>query len=130
MIANMAAVYLVFLLALFATITCMAAPDSPPVYPPARRDAALDDYNGVKVADPYRWLEQLDSAATRGWVQAEARLTDSYLKRIPVRRASEQRLSALLDFEKFGMPFHKGGRYFHAHNSGLQQQSVLYASTG
>jgi prolyl oligopeptidase len=113
---------------LLAALTGSAAPG--PGYPQARRDDALDDYNGVKVADPYRWLERLDSAETRGWVRAEARLTDSYLARIPIRQSIEQRLTALLDFEKFGMPFHKGQHYFYAHNSGLQPQSVLYASLG
>jgi prolyl oligopeptidase len=101
-----------------------------PVYPQARRDDALDDYNGVKVADPYRWLEQLDSPETRDWVKAEANLTDSYLEKIPVRQSLQRRLTELLDFEKFGMPFHKGPRYFYTHNSGLQQQSVLLASLG
>jgi prolyl oligopeptidase len=90
----------------------------------------MDDYNGVKVADPYRWLEKLDSAETRDWVRVEAQLTDSYLAKIPVRDQLKQRLTALLDFEKFGMPFHKGQHYFYSHNSGLQQQSVLFASLG
>jgi prolyl oligopeptidase len=115
-----------YLLALVVTLPCFAAPE----YPPARRDAALDDYNGVKVADPYRWLEHLDSTETRDWVRAEARLTDSYLEKIPVRKQIQQRLTGLLDFEKFGVPFHKGNRYFYTYNSGLQQQSILYFTDG
>jgi prolyl oligopeptidase len=118
------------LLTLLVALAGSAAPLPLPGYPPARRDSALDDYNGVKVADPYRWLEQLDSAETRDWVRAEAQLTDSYLAKIPVRQSIERRLTALLDFEKFGMPFHKGRHYFYTHNSGLQQQSVLYVSAG
>jgi prolyl oligopeptidase len=118
------------LLALLVTLSGSAAPLPLPPYPLARRDAALDDYNGVKVADPYRWLEQLDSPETRDWVRAEAQLTDSYLEKIPARPSLEKRLTALLNFEKFGMPFHKGRHYFYTHNSGLQQQSVLYASDG
>ena len=80
-------------------------------YPPTRRDSTLDDYNGVKVPDPYRWLEQLDSPETRAWVLAEARLTDTYLEKIPARQAVKQRLGELLDFEKFSIPFKKGERY-------------------
>ncbi|HTA30462.1 MAG TPA: hypothetical protein VK731_08245, partial [Candidatus Cybelea sp.] len=118
----------VVLLSLLVALPGAAAPE--PEYPKARRDDALDDYHGVKVADPYRWLERLDSPETRQWVRAEARLTDSYLTGIPVRQSIEQRLSALLDFEKFGMPFHKGQHYFYSHNSGLQPQSVLYGSLG
>ncbi len=99
-------------------------------YPPARRAETVDNYHGVKVADPYRWLEQLDSAQTRAWVTAEAKLTESYLAHIPVRGALRERLKSLLDFEKYGMPFHKAGRFFYSHNRGLQEQSVLYMTEG
>jgi prolyl oligopeptidase len=116
----------IHLLTLWATVAGAAAP----AYPPARRDDALDDYNGVKVADPYRWMERLDFPETRDWVRAEARLTDSYLEKIPVRQSIQKRLIELLNFEKFGVPFKKGNRYFYTHNSGLQQQSVLYSSAG
>ena len=84
-----------------------------------------EDYSGVKVADPYRWLEQLDSPETRAWVAAEAKLTDTYLAKIAARQAIKKRLTTLLDFEKFGVPFHQGTRYFYPHNRGLQEQSVL-----
>ena len=94
-------------------------------YPPARKDKIGDDYHGVWVADPYRWLEQLDSAETRAWVAAEAKVTDSHLREIPARPVLKQRLRALLDFEKYGMPFHEAGRYFYTYNRGLQEQSVL-----
>lgn len=99
-------------------------------YPPARRGEVIDDYNGVRVADPYRWLEQLDSTETRDWVKAEARLTDSYLERIPARQTIKKRLGELLNFEKFGMPFHAAGRYLYSHNSGLEDQNVLYMAEG
>jgi prolyl oligopeptidase len=118
------------LLSLIVLCCGSAAAEPMTNYPPARREAALDDYNGVKVADPYRWLEQLDSSETREWVKAEAQLTDSYLAKIPARQSIERRLTELLNFEKFGMPFHKGARYFYSHNTGLQQQSVLFSSLG
>ena len=94
-------------------------------YPPARGDKTGDDYHGVWVADPYRWLEQSDSTETRAWVAAEAEVTESYLRRIPARPVLQQRLRALLDFERYGMPFHEAGRYFYTYNRGLQEQSVL-----
>jgi len=90
----------------------------------------VDDYHGVQVPDPYRWLEQLDSPETHAWVLAEAQLTDSYLAKIPVRQALKARLTRLLDFEKYGMPFHENGIYFYTHNTGLQQQSILYSMRG
>ena len=98
-------------------------------YPPARKDNVVDDYNGVKVADPYRWLEQLDSPETRTWVAAEAKLTDSYLSQIPCRTALKQRLTTLLDFERFGVPFERTNRWFYTYNRGLQEQSVLCLAT-
>lgn len=100
------------------------------VYPPAPRDTVVDDYHGVLVPDPYRWLEQLDSPDTRSWVKAEAQLTDSYLAKIKVRAALRQRLTQLLDFEKFGVPFTEGGRYFYTHNPGLLPESRLCMTTG
>lgn len=90
----------------------------------------VEDYNGVKVADPYRWLEQLDSAETRAWVLAEAGLADSYLEKVPARARLKRRLAELLDFEKYGIPFHKGGRHFYSYNRGLEPQSVLYTTAG
>lgn len=99
-------------------------------YPSARRDSQVDDYHGEKVADPYRWMERLDSPETREWVKAEAELTDSYLEKTPVRRALKERLTQLLDYEKFGTPFHAGKRFFYSHNSGLQPQSDLLMTVG
>jgi len=98
-------------------------------YPPAGATDVVDDYNGVKVADPYRWLEALDSPETRDWVAAEARVTESYLSQIPGRAALRQRLTELQNFEKFGIPFQRTGRYFYTYNRGLQQQSVLCLAT-
>src|SRR5277367_6310234 len=119
----------------FTLVTTHAKDSTPTVapgfaYPPAQRGDVVDDYHGVKVADPYRWLEQLDAPDTRAWVTAEAQLTDSYLEKIPVRQALKERLTKLFDFERFGMPFHEGSRYFYGHNSGLQPQSVLYTTIG
>ena len=53
----------------------------PNTYPPARKSDQVDDYHGVKVADPYRWLEDLDSEETRAWVEAENKLSFAYLGR-------------------------------------------------
>src|ERR1700752_376344 len=98
-------------------------------YPAARKADQVDDYHGVKVADPYRWLEDLDSEETRKWVEAENNLTFSYLNAIPQRAAIRQPLTKLWNFEKYGVPFKEGNRYFYSRNSGLQNQSVLYTVT-
>ena len=98
-------------------------------YPPARKSDQVDDYHGVKVADPYRWLEDLDSEETHAWVEAENKLTFSFLNAIPQRAAIRERLTRLWNYEKYGAPFKEGNRYFYTRNSGLQNQSVLYTVT-
>src|SRR5690242_3591583 len=80
---------------------------------PARRGDVVDDYHGVKVADPYRWLEDPDSPETRAWVEAENAATFAYLAEIPARADLKARLTKLWDYEKFGVPFHEGDRYFY-----------------
>ncbi|HSE31908.1 MAG TPA: prolyl oligopeptidase family serine peptidase [Pyrinomonadaceae bacterium] len=96
-------------------------------YPVARKSDQVDDYHGVKVADPYRWLEDLDSDETRKWVEEQNKLTFSYLAEIPARNTIKERLTKLWNFEKYGVPFKEGSRYFYTRNSGLQNQSVLYS---
>jgi prolyl oligopeptidase len=102
-----------------------AAPTSPLVYPQARRSDQVDDYHGTKVADPYRWLEDTDSAETNAWVEAEDKLTFRYLEQIPYRQAIHDRLTKLWNYERFSVPEQEGGRYFFQHNNGLQNQNVL-----
>jgi prolyl oligopeptidase len=94
-------------------------------YPKAKRVDQVDDYHGTKVADPYRWLEDTDSPDTLAWVQAENKLTFGYLDQIPYRKAIHDRLTKLWNYERFGVPEQRGGRYFYQHNNGLQNQSVL-----
>ncbi|HJP95735.1 MAG TPA: prolyl oligopeptidase family serine peptidase [Pyrinomonadaceae bacterium] len=101
----------------------------PNSYPPARKSDQVDDYHGVKVADPYRWLEDLDSEETRNWVEAENKLTFAFLESIPQRNAIKDRLTKLWNYEKYGIPFKEGQHYFYSRNSGLQNQAVLYTVT-
>jgi prolyl oligopeptidase len=95
-------------------------------YPKPRKADQVDDYHGTKVSDPYRWLENPDSDATRAWIEAENKLTFSFLEKIPERKKIEERLTKLWNYEKYDTPFKEGGRYFYFKNDGLQNQSVLY----
>ncbi len=97
-------------------------------YPVARRGDTVDDYFGVKVPDPYRWLEDDDAEETRAWVKAENAVTEAFLEAIPERPAIRRRLERLWDHERFSSPEKKGGRYFYLRNSGLQPQEVLYVT--
>jgi prolyl oligopeptidase len=97
-------------------------------YPRAERVDQVDDYHGTKVADPYRWLENPDSPQTRAWIEAENKLTNSFLQGIPAADTLRKRLTQLWDYEKYGVPIQRGGRYVFAKNDGLQNQSVLYVA--
>ncbi len=107
-----------------------AQPKRPPV---TRAGATVDDYHGTKVADPYRWLEDVDAPETLAWVTTQNQVTFDYLRALPGRDALKGRLSELYDYERFSVPYYRGGRYFYSRNSGLQNQAVLYvqdAGTG
>src|SRR4051812_39174545 len=97
------------------------------IYADARKEGQVDDYHGIKVADPYRWLEDPDSPESRAWIEAENKITFEFLGKIPEREKIRGRLTELWNYERFGIPGREGGRYFIARNDGLQNQSVLYS---
>lgn len=96
------------------------------VYPESRRGSVVDDYHGTPIADPYRWLEDSNSPETRAWIERQNELTFSYLEEIPARDRVKERLTELWDYQRYSVPFERGGRYFYRRNDGLQDQSVLY----
>jgi len=98
-------------------------------YPPARKAPVVDDYNGIKVADPYRWLENADDPETAAWVDQENALTRSLLDR-PEREAIKKRLTELFNYPRLTVPTRRGARYFYSRNTGLQNQSVLFLREG
>ncbi|MEZ2239408.1 prolyl oligopeptidase family protein [Microcoleus sp.] len=107
----------------------MAKFDRPLSYPTTRKIDQTDDYHGVPVSDPYRWLENPDSEETQAWVEAQNAVTFGYLKEIPAREKIKQRLTQLWNYERYGIPFKQGDRYFYYKNDGLQNQSILYTLT-
>jgi prolyl oligopeptidase len=96
-------------------------------YPQTRRDAHTDDYFGTTVADPYRWLEALDSPETKEWVTAENKVTFECLSRIPFRDKVRERLTKLWNYERYGVPSVEGDLLIFSKNDGLQNQAVIYA---
>jgi prolyl oligopeptidase len=98
-------------------------------YPQTATVEQVDDYHGTKVPDPYRWLEDDHAPATKEWVEAQNKVTFAYLEKIPYREQLKKRLTALWNYERYGVPFKEGGRYFFTKNDGLQNQSVLYTMT-
>ena len=101
----------------------------PMIYPPARKDDVVDDYFGTLVADPYRWLEDPNSAETQAWVEAQNALTFAFLERLPARERIRRRLTDLWDYERHGLPSREGRWYVFARNDGLQNQAVVYKAT-
>jgi prolyl oligopeptidase len=103
-----------------------AAPIPPLTYPPARRGTQIDDYHGIKVPDPYRWMEDIDSPETLNWVAAEGRLSREFLDSIAGRESMTQRLRDVWNFERWTPPVRHGENWFYTHNDGLQNQSVVF----
>lgn len=115
-------------LPLLMTACQEAGPPHPAGYPDARRVEHTDDYFGTTVADPYRWMEDLDSPEVAQWVEAQNALSEPFLTATPGHQAIVDRLTAIWDYERYGMPSREGGLYFFSRNDGLQNQSVLYVA--
>jgi len=98
-------------------------------YPAARKVDQVDEYFGVKVEDPYRWLEDDNSAETAEWVKAENELTQAYLAKIPFRQKIVDRLTEIWNYPRYRTPVKKGDKIYFRKNDGLQNQDVLYVMT-
>ena len=97
-------------------------------YPATRKVDQVDGYHDTAVADPYRWLEDDNSADTKAWVVQQNEVTDKFLSAMAQRLPTRRIYTELYNFERFGIPFHEGGRYFWSRNDGLQQQNVFYTA--
>ena len=95
-------------------------------YPAARRADTVEQLHGVAVADPYRWMEDIDSAETVAWVDAQAGLAQGFLGKLPQRARLWERLKQLQDYDKHGLPQRVAGRLFYARKTGLQGQAITY----
>jgi len=99
-------------------------------YPVTKKVTQTDNYFGTQVADPYRWLENDTSAETAEWVNAQNKVTNDYLAKIPFRDQIHKRIAALWNFPKLTVPFKKGDWVFFQKNEGMQNQSVVYVQKG
>src|ERR1051326_2011252 len=111
-------------------LACLPAAAQKLRYPNTARVDQVDTYFGVKVADPYRWLEDENSEDTAKWVEAENKVTFAYLDTIPYRPAIKARLEKLYNYVRYGAPFRNGDKVFFSKNDGLQNQNVYYMQKG
>jgi len=95
-------------------------------YPETTKVDTVESYFGTNVTDPYRWLEDDNSAETEAWVVAQNEVTFGYLNEIPFRKKLEERLTQIWDYPKVSAPYKEGGRYYLYKNDGLQNQDVVF----
>ncbi len=95
-------------------------------YPVAKKGDVVDDYAGTKVVDPYRWLENTDSPETIAWIKAENDISLPFLEKLPDRQDFHDRMTKLLNYERYSTPYWVGDRYIYQKNDGLQNQSEIY----
>ena len=95
-------------------------------YPTTKKGDVVDNYFGIPVPDPYRWLEDDKSAETAEWVKKQNEFTFAYLSQIPYRNTIKEKLQKLWNYERIGAPFTEGDYTYYYKNDGLQNQSVLY----
>lgn len=95
-------------------------------YPETRRDDTVDHYHGRSIHDPYRWMEELDSADVRGWIERQNEATGRYLDTLPLRPHLRERITALWNYPKVSLPQVEEGRLFYQKNTGLQKQAAIY----
>ena len=98
-------------------------------YPPTRTVDVVDDYFGRKIADPYRWLEDLESADTAAWITAQNKLTFGYLDTLPKRAQIRENLTHLWNYQRTNLPVMEAEALWFQQNSGLQRQAPLYRAT-
>ena len=110
------------------TLNILTARGNTLSYPDSKPGETVDTLHGIKVPDPYRWLEDLNSDQTAAWVKAQSSLTNSYLDAIPGRQVLKNHLTKLWNVERLGVPSFEGGSYFFSKNNGLQNQSALYST--
>ncbi|MBN2072144.1 MAG: S9 family peptidase [Candidatus Krumholzibacteriota bacterium] len=121
---------LLFTLSLAAVTLADAGKITVPRPPVTRKDNVVDTLHGIEIVDPYRWLEDQESAETRAWIKAENEYTHSILDQLPGRKELVERLTALMKIDRIGIPTVRGNRYFLSRRSADQDQFVIYMREG
>nr|MCH9683341.1 S9 family peptidase [Deltaproteobacteria bacterium] len=99
-------------------------------YPQTRRDTIVETLHGKSVADPYRWLEDVEAAPVQSWMAAQDTLARDYLSGLPHRDKLEQRLIELTYIDSVSPPWHRGDRYFYSRSHADKEKGVFYFKNG
>ncbi len=99
-------------------------------YPETRKVDTVTNYFGTSVPDPYRWLEDDRSPETKAWVDAENKVTNDFLAKIPYRQEMLRRLEEINNYPKYSAPFRQNDYFYFYKNDGLQNQSQLFRQKG
>lgn len=99
-------------------------------YPETKKDNISENYHGTIVAEPYRWLEDDNSEATKEWVKEENKVTFDFLDKIPYRADWLQQLESMSNYPRYSAPSRNNEYFYFSRNNGLQNQSVLYRQKG
>ncbi|GMG86223.1 prolyl oligopeptidase family serine peptidase [Biformimicrobium ophioploci] len=123
--------FLLVAIAATALGACDRAPQSnnTAVYPQSTQDEQVDEYHGTRVADPFRWLEAMNSQAVKDWVSAQNALSLPKLKALPQWQQINERLTELWKYERYDAPYKKADKYFYQYNSGDWDHAIFYGSS-
>ena len=112
--------------AAFLATTVVMAQIAPLIYPPTKKGDVVDTYFGTRIADPFRWLEDLNAPDVKAWIEAQNEVTFRYLDALAARATLRARITDLWNYPRVSAPYYRGGHWFYSRNTGLQRQSVVY----
>ncbi len=101
-----------------------------PAAPPSERTEVADTLHGVRVADPYRWLEPGDDPKTQAWVAAQDAFARQYLDPAAGRDWLVKRFTELFYVDAVSAPIHRGDRFFFTRRFKDKEKAILYVRDG
>jgi prolyl oligopeptidase len=101
-----------------------------PPPPVTEAKPVTEDIHGTKVIDPYRWLEDGQSQATRAWIGAQMKYTDLYLSQVKIRPEIEKRVGELERQDVYTTPIEGRGKYFFRKRLAEENQGSIYGRSG
>ena len=101
-----------------------------PQPPMTRVDPVEETIHGVKITDPYRWLEDQDNPETRAWIAAQTKYTNSIMSQVPARDWIKAQLGKWMRVAKITTPWVRGGSFFYLKRTPEQDQASIYVRHG